>query len=180
MAVKLVNNFARSDNLVFTLLLYGGYSHLLLHFDLPTPSTSESAATICKTPQGIPKHFSRRQRNDGVRKRSILETFNIYSALIDSHVLVKRREKYMWKELYFSLNMKGEACTLLLQFSICPSNFRRTLVKLLELDTYLANNRAQSLTECFGCYVTYQSSQWWHRRNPTWFSRTNFTHSTKR
>ena len=87
MAVKAVNNTARPDRLVPTLLVYGAYLRIS-NLDPPTPSIIEQAAIIQKVMAEIVKLQAKQVVSNALYYRNRPNTTPVYNFPLNSKVLI--------------------------------------------------------------------------------------------
>jgi hypothetical protein len=87
MAFKAINDIARPNGLVPTLLVYSAYPQITKH-DPPSPSITQRALAIKKAIAKVQKLQAKRQVNDALHTRNSPNTFNIYKLPLNSDILV--------------------------------------------------------------------------------------------
>jgi hypothetical protein len=125
MAVKAVNNSARPDGIVLTLLVFGLYSRIT-KINPPSLTIARRAEAIQAVTKEVRQLYAKRQVSDALAIRNGLNTMATVDLPLQSDVCVWRENKG-WKGLYKLLATNGETCTIDMQHG--PTNFRSTVVK---------------------------------------------------
>jgi hypothetical protein len=87
MAFKAINDTARPNRLVLTLLVYGAYPRITEH-NPPSLSVTQRALAIKKAMAKVQKLRAKRQVNDALHTRNGPNTLNIHELPLNSDVLV--------------------------------------------------------------------------------------------
>ncbi|KAM3426148.1 hypothetical protein NHJ13734_009630 [Beauveria thailandica] len=124
-AVKAINNTARPNGLVPTLLVFGAYPRLTNNSP-PNPSVTRQAKAIRKAMNKVRKELAKRQVQDALRMRNGPVTSHLQDLPLQSEVRVFR-EKGGWKGPYKLLAVNSETCTL--DMPRGPANFRTTVIQ---------------------------------------------------
>jgi hypothetical protein len=75
MTVKAINNSARPNGIVFTLLVFGVYSRLT-EIDPSSPLVIKKAEAICAATKKVCRLYTKRQVKDALAMRNSLNTKN--------------------------------------------------------------------------------------------------------
>ena len=89
-AFKAINNIARLNKLILTLLVYSTYSQITEHNPLLL-SIAQRALAIKKAIAKVQKLQAKRQINDAINTRNGPSTATIYDFTLNSNVLVWRK-----------------------------------------------------------------------------------------
>ncbi len=85
--VKAINDFARLDRIVLTLLVFSAY--LRLTKDLPpSPSITVQTIAIHKVIKEVRRIYAERQVRDALVIRNRLNTYRVHELLLQSDVLI--------------------------------------------------------------------------------------------
>ena len=120
MAVKAVNNTARPDGLIPTLLVFGAYP-CLSNMDPPAPTVTQRAAAIKEAMVEVAKCHIRRKVMDALRQRNGPYMDLIHNTPIGSEVLVLRTHLAKWTGPFKLLSIQGETCNVDMPHG--PANF---------------------------------------------------------
>jgi hypothetical protein len=125
MAVKAVNNSARPDKIVPTLLVFGSYPRMT-EMDAPSPTIAKRAEAIWAATKEVRRLHAKRQVSDALAIRNSPNTMATVDLPLQSDVRVWRENKG-WKGPYKLLATNGETCTINMSHS--PTNFRSTVIR---------------------------------------------------
>ena len=125
MAVKAVNDTAKPDGLVPTLLVFGAYSRITT-YSPPSPSTIKWGEAIHKAIRELRRIAAERQVNDALNTRNGPKTAEILSQPLQSEVVVWR-EKEGWQYPYKIAAIQGR--DVVVDLINGPVTFRSTVVK---------------------------------------------------
>lgn len=129
MEIMSVNGSAGPNSLVSVLLVYGALPRLGVPSKPLTFSILLCAMADRMVTEKISKYIAWRHINATVQIQNGPDTSEIHSALIASHVLVYHSVNDCWEWSYTLLDMKGKACSVLLQPRSGPPKLRNKVVK---------------------------------------------------
>jgi hypothetical protein len=124
-AVKAVNDSARPDRIVLTLLVFGLYPKMT-EIDPPSPTIAKRAEAIRAATKEVRRLHAKRQVSDALAMRNSPNTMATEDLLLQSDVRVWREHKG-WKGPYKLLATNGETYTIDMPHSL--TNFRSTVVR---------------------------------------------------
>jgi hypothetical protein len=125
MAVKAVNDTARPDGLVPTLLVFGAYPRMTAESP-PSPSMVRRSEAIQKATKALRKLTAERQVADALNTRNGPDTTDMLALPLQSEVLVWR-ESDGWNGPYKVASIDGHNVTV--DMVNGPATFRSTVVK---------------------------------------------------
>jgi hypothetical protein len=91
-AIKVINNIARPNGLISTLLVFGTYPQIAITDTLSLTVTKHSKA-ITKAIKQIAELYTKRQVTDALKQQNGPNISNTLNVLIDKDVLVYRKDK---------------------------------------------------------------------------------------
>ena len=131
MAFKAINDLARPNGFVPTLLIFGVYLRMI-ELDALSPIVAQRAIVIKKAMAEIYKLRAERQIADALSTYNRLKTNTVYSLPLSSPVLVQRegntRQIRQWDSLFSLLNTKDK--TYIVELPHRPTTFHSTIIKL--------------------------------------------------